>query len=250
MNNTAHKIVRVAALAAAMAGCSAHRAPGPVIPENCTNEREQALKFTRGVGAVAAWSPNNPFVIMFDAKTMDSNGALIGIPDFSEKQILSPLRDLNARFRAMNGYNILALDKTVTDLGSLPDDFRSPENAIIIMNSQKTYGQGWGYPQCPVFVGTPALANPLQGGIILTRHFFDPAVVCYGFSSARTSETVIHEIAHVFGMSHYEDREVGMPMSKKLSDHGRYGESDDFLTDDDIRNMGCIMPYRHFAPAK
>ena len=240
MTSSAHHVIRVAAVVAALTGCSVHDAPGIEIPEGCEGQRKLALEFTTAeeegiTGVVAAWTPNRPFTLEIDIDMFNANGAIIGMPDFAEEQILQPLRDLNSRFFEMHGYNIL-------DVDGPPD-----EGSIQIVSLDLTINEGWGYPYCPQNVGTPVLASPPDGAVIYTRHFFDPRVWCHGYNAARYAETIIHEVAHVFGMIHSDDGERGgVPMSERLTFHSRYQDSDQSLTDDDVRNMGCILPYRQF----
>ena len=236
MTSKIHSIVRAAALMAAIAGCAVHAAPGPVIPEGCEGQREDALSFIGGAAAVEAWTPNRPFTLQVDAAMFDFNGALVGIENFTETQILEPLRDLDWRFFQMHGYHIL-------DFDSPPD-----EHSIRIVSGDVVFVAGWGYPYCPGYVGVPVVASPPDAAVVYTRHFFNPGIQCIGYRQARHSESIVHEIAHVFGMAHDFDEEAdGVPMSENLTNHGRFEDSDDALMDSDVRNMGCILPYRHFS---
>ena len=83
------------------------------------------------------------------------------------------------------------------------------------------------------------------------RPFFDPDMTCRAFELNRESETMVHELGHLFRMGHVHQIEQygGVPISKPLTfTFGLgYGDSDEFLTLEDLDNIGCVFPQPDFA---
>ena len=66
----------------------------------------------------------------------------------------------------------------------------------------------------------------------------------------RDSETIIHELAHTFGMNHSllwqpelppENLSMSVPLTRIIG-----GDSDNFLMIEDLDNLGCVFPHPDF----
>ena len=216
----------------------AHRVMGTVPLRACTDQRERALNYSWGHATlVHEWHPDRPIRFRIEAEPMIAGGPRIGRPNFLEEQILQPLRDAARRLKERLGYTVMESP----DAGPGRAD-----HTVTVEWRDRVWSPGWG-SRCPDHVGSPMNAQLDPPGAILNRYFFDPAITCY--EGIRDAETVIHELAHVFGMGHSEGVIYFVPedlaMSPALT-RLRGGESDKFLLVEDLDNIGCVFPHPDF----
>ena len=164
-------------------------------------------------------------------------------PDFLEEEVLEPLRDAADRIKEWLGYAIFdpydpllsrpSAGEPVIGVGVTEDRERDPP---------------WD-PSCGVTI-SPMNAIPSAAEVVYNEPCFDPSVTCSGFAEDRTDETIIHELAHIFGMKHSRSSgdsnsrlHGGVFMSDPLTYHKSYDDSDVFLLQEDIDAFGCIFPH-------
>ncbi len=207
----------------------------------CTDQRERALIFRSGEPQVVReWQPDRPIRFRVDAGPIIEGGLRIVRPNFLEEEILGPLRDMARRLEERLGYPVM-------DPDALPG---GNDYTVTVRWRDHVWSPGWGEPQCPGHVGSPWNAQASPPATFMNRYFFDPEITCGGYVGHRDSETIIHELGHVFGMDH-DPRvdEHTPPGSLAMSDPLTRiigGDSDAFLLVEDLDNIGCVFPHPDF----
>ena len=219
----------------------AHRVLGEPELMACTDQRKRALNYTYGhTQAVHGWQPDRPIRFRVIEEPIIAGGLRIGRPNFLEEEIYGPLRDMARRLEERLGYKIMDLDAPPGG-----DDY-----TVIVEWRDRVWSPGWGEPDCPTYVGSPWNAQGSPPGTILNRYLFDPTITCAAYPRDRDSETIIHELAHTFGMNHSllwqpelppENLSMSVPLTRIIG-----GDSDNFLMIEDLDNLGCVFPHPDF----
>ena len=220
----------------------AHPVLGNPPLESCTDQRERALNYHWGRRQVVhEWQPDRPIRFRIEAEPIIEGGLRIGRPNFLDEEVVEPLRDMARRLEERLGYPIM-------DPDALPagDDY-----TVLVAWRDHVWSPGWGAPDCPEHLGSPWNAQGSPPATWMNRHLFDPDITCAGYPRDRDSETIIHELAHVFGMSHSplvqpeRSQFVFAWMSVPLTQISG-GDSDFFLLTEDLDNLGCVFPHPNF----
>ena len=212
--------------------------PGPLAA--CTNQRALGLAYNGGRAEVVhEWNPARPIRFRVDAGPIIEGGLRIGRPNFLEEEVLQPLRDMARRLEERLGYAVMESP----DAGP-----GGASHTVTVHWRDRVWSPGWGVPDCLEHVGSPWNAQGDPPAVVLNRYLFDPAITCAAYPRDRDSETIIHEVAHVFGMGHsdYDRGDAGgLPMSEPLT-RIVGGDSDYFLLVEDLDNIGCVFPHPDF----
>ncbi len=212
----------------------------------CTNQRQRALEFELDPPLVREWEQDRPFRVWVDQEAIRRGGLELGHADFLEEQTLEPLREVARRIEARLGYSIF----DPYDL--LPSEPSAGPPSIKV---RRIYHLA---PKAPPWSAdcAPATHAPMSA---LTRlaivqyndHFFDPAITCRGFVNNREGKTIVHELAHIFGMKHAASagdvssrRRGGVFMSEALTGSFFFDRAD--ILPEDIDNIGCMFPHPDF----
>ena len=223
------------------AGPVAPPAPPPP-PAACTDQRDRALAYSYGHSQVVhEWEAARPIRFRVETAPIVEGGLRIGRPNFLEEEVLHPLGDMARRLEERLGYPIMDLDGPPGGDGY----------TVTVRWRDHVWSPGWstgtGPDECPSHVGSPWNAQSTPPAVFMNRYFFNPEIICY--RRDRDAETIIHELAHVFGMGHATGsapwRPGDLQMSAALTVM-RGWESDSFLTLGDIDNIGCIFPHPDF----
>lgn len=210
--------------------------PGPLAA--CGDQRDQALaySFSGFPLVVQEWKPGRPIRFRVDAAAIIAGSMRIGQPEFLEDEVLQPLRDMARRLEERLGYPVMASP----DAGP-----GGADHTVTVQWRNVVYGAGWAR-NCPD-IGTPWNAQASPPAVFMNRHIFDPDIACPYFTLHRDNHTIVHELAHVFGMVHWGTY-VGphyLAMSKSLT-RMVDGESEVFLKVEDLDNLGCVFPHPDF----
>ena len=217
-----------------------HVVVGASPQQECTDERDRALAYSWGhAELVHEWNPDRPIRFRVDAGPITEGGLRIGRPNFLEEEVLQPLRDMARRLEERLGYPIMEPDAPPSDAS----------RTVTVHWRDRVWSPGWGEPDCPGHVGSPWNAQGTPPAVVLNRYLFDPAITCAGYRRDRDSETIIHELAHVFGMGHAEGASNYVPEDLAMSERLTRivgGDSDYFLPIEDLENIGCVFPHPDF----
>ena len=212
--------------------------PGPLAP--CDDQRDRALAYSWShTELVHEWNPDRPIRFRVDAGPIIEGGLRIGRPNFLEEELLQPLRDMARRLEERLGYPIMEPDASPSDAS----------RTVTVHWRDRVWSPGWGEPDCPRHIGSPWNAQGTPPAVVLNRYIFDPAITCAAYPRDRDSETIIHELAHVFGMGHAEGVINYVPEDLAMSDRLTRivgGDSDYFLLIEDLDNIGCVFPHPDF----
>ena len=207
----------------------------------CTDQRDRALTLSYGHRQVVhEWDPDRPIRFRVDAGPIIEGGRRIGHPDFLEEKVLQPLRDMARRLEERLGYTVMESP----DVGP-----GGADNTVRVAWRDHVHVPTWAGDRCPPNVGSPWNAQGTPPAVFLNRYIFDPEIVCSPYEQNRVQETIIHELAHVFGMGHsagysYYDPD-DLAMSEPLTVMTG-GKSDNFLLAEDLDNIGCVFPHPAF----
>ena len=140
--------------------------------------------------------PERPFRVWVEREAIRRGGLEIGNPNYLEEQILEPLRVVADRIVNRLGYRIF-------DPGDLLPSASSEPNIQVVRlyDLAPREDNPWDL-NCAPATHPPMSAAPVIGVVFLNDHFFDPAITCRPFERIRTGRTIVHELAHVFGMKH------------------------------------------------
>ena len=207
----------------------------------CTDQRKRALNYTYGhTQVVHEWQPDRPIRFRIESEPIIAGGLRIGRPNFLEEEVLEPLRDMARRLEERLGYPIMDLDAPPGG-----DDY-----TVLVAWRNRVWSPGWGAPDCPEYLGSSWNAQGAPPATFMNRYLFDPAITCGPYPRDRDSETIIHELAHVFGMNHSliwqpelppENLSMSVPLTRISG-----GDSDAFLLTEDLDNIGCVFPHPDF----
>lgn len=203
-----------------------------------------ALDYEYETILVSAWDPNQPFRIWIDKEAIRLGGNRLGRLNFLEEEVLEPLRDVADRIEERLGYPIFDPNDLLFTRPA-----RSDPAIKVLTGDGENRDPPWSR-ECAPATGSPMAAAPGTAEIRYNRYFFEPLITCGGFVEDRTDETIIHELAHLFGMKHFphaDDQDSrlqgGVVMSEPLTFHKSHDDSDDFLLQEDIDAIGCIFPH-------
>ena len=214
-------------------------------PGVCTDEREHALAWELNPLLVPGWNPERPFRVWVDEAAIRSGGSQLGNPNFLEEQVLEPLRVVADRIEERLGYPVF-------DPYDLLPSKSSEEPFIKVhrLDGLAPRDNPWD-PRCAPATHPPISAAPAIATVFFNDHFFDPAITCSGFDSIRRGKTIVHEMAHVFGMKHAvsagdgsSEQRGGVYMSESLT--GSFFFSRDDILPEDIDALGCVFPHPGF----
>ena len=214
-----------------------HRVIGWPELRACTDQRQRALEYSWSyVRLVDEWHPDRPIRFLVDADPIIAGGLRIGRPDFLEAQVLQPLRDMARRLEERLGYAVMESP----DAGP-----GGAGNTVSVSWRDFVYWPPWAEEQCGP-LGAPWNAQGDPPAVFLNRPIFDPEAQCWPYERSRRRETIIHELAHTFGMGHAEGYSnyvaEDLAMSRELT--AMIGEeSDAFLLVEDLDNIGCVFPH-------